>query len=144
MTDVERLLQRIKKGHSRPAIKDTLLETPQAKLQESLPGKQVDFEGMFNQALEEINSRYESGTIPYIRVNYPALWQEIVGTESRLSNLWLIGDAEGLKKALAEWKKFNLEAVAIFRERGKQESLFNFDKGGGEKNGREKERAEVH
>lgn len=103
-----------------------------------LLGKQADFEAMFNQALEEINGRYESGAIPYIRGNYPALWQEIVGTENQLNDSWLAGKAESFKKALDQWKGLNLRAVKTFRERGNQESLFNFDKGGGEKDDRKK------
>lgn len=80
-------------------------------------------EAIFKQAMEEINSQYEAGTIPYVRENYPALWQKITETETRLSTLWLAGMTDDFKKAVDEWTALNHKAIEIFRERGTQRTL---------------------
>jgi hypothetical protein len=84
----------------------------------------ADFEAMFNQALAEINCQYESGTIPYIRENYPALWQRIIENEARLNDLWLAGETGPFKLAVEEWKNLSFQTIKIFQAREAQESLF--------------------
>ena len=90
------------------------IKAQKARIMEHLK-MQADFEGRFNQVLEEINCQYEPGTIRYVRENYPGLWQEIVGVENRVSDSWLIGNAKGFKKDLEEWKNLSLEAIEVFR-----------------------------
>lgn len=104
---------------------DELLDTPQAKLKEPLLRKQADFEAMFNQALEEINLNYEPGTIQFIKTTHPDLWKRIVETENKITGTWLSGNTEDFKAALDEWRKFNLQAIGIFRERSVQKTLFD-------------------
>ncbi len=89
--------------------------------------KQAYFEAMFKQALEEINRQYEEGTIRHVREKHPALWKQIIETENRLSHLWLTGKTEDFKKSLEEWRNLNLQAIEIFREQGRQKTLFNLD-----------------
>lgn len=85
--------------------------------------RQASFEGAFKQASEDVNNRYVSGTIPYTGGSHPALWQQIIVAENRLSNAWLEGQEEGFKKHLDEWVELNLRAIMIFENREAQRIL---------------------
>ncbi len=85
------------------------------------PGK--DFEAMFEQALEEINRKYISGTIPYIKGAHPDLWHRLVEVENNLSEAWLGGRDNEFKKNLDEWTNLNFKAIEIFKERDIQRTL---------------------
>ncbi len=76
MVEVERLLQRIKEGYSRPSVKDTLLDTPQGKLKdplliesERLGGERVYLVANEAQA-QEIEKK---GEVPYLPEEIRAL-----------------------------------------------------------------------
>lgn len=77
----------------------------------------IEFEAMFNQALEEINSKYVFGTIPYIKGTHPHLWQRLVEVENKLSEAWLRGIDDEFKRNLDEWTNLNFKAIEAFKGR---------------------------
>jgi hypothetical protein len=86
--------------------------------------KHTGFERMFKQALEEINSKYISGAIPYMRGTHPHLWRRLVEMEDKLSEAWLAGIADEFKRNLDEWININLKAIENFQDRDAQGGLF--------------------
>lgn len=82
-----------------------------------------DFKASFEEATEEVNTKYIYGTIPYARENHPDLWRQIIEAEDRISDAWLAGVEEGLKKNLDEWVDLNLKAIRIFEGRKAQGTL---------------------
>ena len=83
-----------------------------------------DFEATFKLALEEVNGKYISGTISYIKGTHPGLWERIVKAEERISEAWLRGTEPEFRKNLGEWTNLNFRAIEIFEVRDAQRTLF--------------------
>lgn len=83
---------------------------------------------LISEALKEIASAYQLGTLGWMKVNRPDEWGKMLALEQRINEKALRSDTESLRKALSEYQELILAMVKEFKgvkEREKQEA-FNF------------------
>ena len=78
-------------------------------------------ETLFLTALHAINEKYETGALEYIRDHRPELYGRIARAFERIDETGAggAGPSAAFKDALRTWYNLNLDAIRIFKGRGK-------------------------
>lgn len=85
--------------------------------------------------IEEITRDYQSGTLPWMKVNRPNEWGDMLTLEERVNKMALGSDTGGLKRALSEYQSLILTMVKEFKttkrenENLLEQRVFNFQMG---------------
>ncbi len=80
----------------------------------------LDSEGIYQEALHDIDQQYLPGTIAYAKRFLPGLWAEILEAEKRISEIWAAGsDFEDFKKAVGTWRMLMTKASGALQENPK-------------------------
>ena len=77
---------------------------------------------LMKKALDAIAARYEDGTLEYIRDRRPELHGRLAQAMDRIDETGKIGGpgaSAAFKDALRTWYNLNLDAIRIFKGRGK-------------------------
>jgi hypothetical protein len=85
----------------------------------------MDFESAFEIALKEIDQRYQTGVISYIKVNYPSLWKRFRQAEESISITWLSNEQEAFMIHLNTFISLAFQGIRLFKIRGTQRDLFD-------------------
>lgn len=95
----------------------TLAEEKAKKLILEWKIKEVDqYEDCFKDAVEKVSQIYQAGTLDYIRQKYPERWKRCIQWEDRINGLW-DKNLQEFKKAVDDWREFELELVKLFRQK---------------------------
>lgn len=78
--------------------------------------------------IEEITRDYQSGTLPWMKVNRPNDWGDMLTLEGRVNEMALGGNIEGLKRALSEYQSLIITMVKDYKalKENKGQEMFNF------------------
>ena len=78
------------------------------------------FEGAFQRIVAEIKDCYIYGTVDFIEVHHPALYNRVIAARDKIDDVWKKGHKGEARidefiTALDEWKSLHIQAIDLFK-----------------------------
>jgi uncharacterized protein (DUF2342 family) len=82
--------------------------------------REAIYQGLFEEAKKEIALDYLPGTMAYLKLHHPKLYDEVLVTEMRLDDLWRSmrkgkDTLEQFQETLTTWKGLHSKAIELYR-----------------------------